>query len=822
MKSFQTIALSKRYLIVNQDIDIENFKFEDLKPATVQIQAEVMRYGYMFDTKCVKYLNSLPDDELKSFSKEIENYLIDTYGDDGQYCSLFGDFPNGVMELDEIDFFICQFVHYLSDGEINPIHPVNDAELKVSYGECMHKDYKMIEPILMEDFVKIFYNLLSGQQSLTSYDKENIEYLCDHYKEIVYSDGTKPGLLVFPEEIPFKENLCIVATKLNTEFKFNTITDILRVCVYLSGGDISLPAPVKKSQYYRDSWLSNPGHLARMRRMTTANYIERWIEDEKKRLDERYNSAIKDYRFKKFARPTRKTILAMIEKFLDENPSLAKQEQILEDIKRYRQRWIRLAEILHPGEYKSKYPLTCNLFVIVRNAGTYIQTYNGKVESCRRHGTINDLVAIYKQRPGEFARNLDNLLRNYDYSQDFILDSFKSVINGLSTKVLYELLDHFYARNTDYYLKNRSVVIKSSRINVQLPELEQLDDDVQNRLIDILFNEFVARMSAKDSLENSTYFLDPKLKNITLPSNMRTLNFAPGQLPRGSKLELSNSTGILRFYCRWDDPEGRRDLDLATYLIDTKNPERNQFISWDANNYNSNIDKWWVFSGDVRHRKGKCAEYIDIKIAEAVKQGYDRIVMCVNDFDGEGFLTKNAYCGVMERDKLEEKGSCTWAPETVSLGFRLANNSVNICAAIVNLEDLTMTVVDEDMTGDRVASRSKDKLVKIVEKYDNFNKFFNAYSLIETNIQSRDGEVVEMKYTKNELKESLKTYKEYREYFWKKLNEVPNSAVIDPVKLVDTIQEIDDTIEQYQYIINHTIEYDDIARDYSMIFEWMF
>lgn len=825
MKSFQTIALSKRYLIVNNnDIDVENFKFELIQPAVIQIQAEVMRYGYMFDTKCIAYLNTLSEDELKSLSKEIENYLIDAYGDNGLYCSLFGNFPFGVMELDEIDFFLYQFVHYLSDGTINPPKSENDAELKVSYGQCMHTDYKKIEAITMEDFVKIFYNLLSGQQSLTSADKENIEYLCDHYKEIVYSDGTKPGLLVFPEEIPFKENLCIVATRLNTEFKFNTLTDILRVCVYMSNGDVSLPAPVKKTQYYKDSWISNIGTVNRMRRTFRGVQVEAMIERERETINRRYEDGAKAYRFKKFSRAERKNILAMIEKFLDENPGIAKQEQILEDAKKYLQRWVRLGEILHPGEYAKRYPLTSKMFVILRNAGSYIQTYNGKVTACREQDDFAGLISLYKQRPGEFARNIDSLIRNNSDDSarvEYILDEFKSSIKNLSIKVLYELLDHFYIRNDEYHRKNRFVTIKSSRTAVILPELEPLNSEVQEKLINILFTEFVARMSAKDSLENQVYFVDSRLKNITLPSNMRTMNFAPGQLPRGTKLNLATSTGILRFYCRWDDPEGNRDLDLSAYLIkDINKKEDNMFISWNCNNYNDKKD-WWAFSGDVRHRVGKCAEYVDIVIEEALAHGYKKLVMTVNDYDGQGFLYKNAYIGAMERNNIVE-GSTAWAPETVSLGFRLAGNSVNIVACIIDFENMTMTIVDEDLTGDRVASRSENGIGKIVEKYDHFKKFFNVYSLIETNIQARDGEVVEMKYTKDELKKSLDVYKGYKEYFMKKLSEVENSKVTDSDRLLKTIQDVDDAIVQYQYMIDHTIEYEDISRDYSMIFEWMF
>ena len=543
--------------------------------------------------------------------------------------------------------------------------------------------------------------------------------------------------------------------------------------------------------------------------------IERLRENARASINQRYENETREFKISHFKRSDRKMILSMIEKFLYENSSLVKQEQILEDMKRYLERWIRVGEILHPGEYVKKFPKTSEIFVILRNAGQYISTYNGKVDSARRNGNIDDLLVLYKQRPGEFARNLDNLLRNNFEFYPIILNEFKSVVSSISTKMLYELLDHFYLRNTPDKLNNRAVTPKGSRTAVMIPNLPKMDSGIQNRLIDILFTELVARFSVKSSLEGERYFIDSKLKNVMLPKNMRSMNFAVGQLPQGTKYDLKADTGILRFYCRWDDPEGTRDLDLSACLMKNET-DKPMFISWDCHRYNNSSNNWWVFSGDVRQRKGKCAEYIDINVAGALNEGYKHLILTVNDFNYHGFLAEDAYCGVMEREQLGVHGDTTWAPDTITLGFRLTSPSTNVVAAYINLEDLTMTIVDEDYTGDVIASLNGDTYKYIVKKYSNYQRMFNVYSLIQCNIQARDGIVEEMEYSKEELKKSIKQLKALQEFFDKKMKSSTSEEVVKAY--MDTV----DYLNQYQYVLDHTIEYDDIARDYTSILEWMF
>ena len=40
------------------------------------------------------------------------------------------------------------------------------------------------------------------------------------------------------------------------------------------------------------------------------------------------------------------------------------------------------------------------------------------------------------------------------------------------------------------------------------------------------------------------------------------------------------------------------------------------------------------YSGDIRHRPGACAEYIDIKLPEAYAAGYKYAILDIHNFNG--------------------------------------------------------------------------------------------------------------------------------------------------------------------------------------------
>ena len=792
--NFSTIALSKGYFFVENTtkpeiVDSVEFikSLEKLTPEVIDIQAEVMKYGYMFDTESLCALINMPAEDLLKYSKSLSEYLGDTYGD-GHFVSLFGNFPANVLMLSEEEIFVHQIFHYLSGGTYVPaefLSDETDIELsKEHFSTCLRDSYKLIKFADAETLAGICKNICNAQQSLTSYDKEVVVYFCKNYESLGL-----PMDSFFPEEIPFKETLCLVASELE-EYPLTTATDVLRLAVYMSGGDVALP-PVPKTIDY--GWKVVPA--------TRADKAA--------------------YNFKRFKRAERRLILSKLETIL----ATKKAENVYADMKKYANKWIRLGEVIHPGEYTAAYPETARAFYMIRDMKKYIETYNSRVNAARKID-YKEWIKVLAERPGEFARSIDAVLRkNLDNSAE-IIAAFTNSLSGVSMKVLYELIKYYHVRNR--IPEKRVVIIKSNNRGPQrIKDLEALPEEVRTTILNAVVDELGKRFLAKGPMENR-YVFEKGIENITLPVNMRSMNIMPGQLPRGSKIPISNNTGLLRLYCRWEDPEGQYDLDLscslykADYTLDS-------VVSWNRdskrrtsnNRYGVNI----LFSGDVRHRVGNCAEYIDIDVESLKKDKVRYIVANVHDFDGQGFEKKNSWGGVME---LEEFGKIdkTWAPSSISCGFKLKSKCTNILMTIVDLKKMVMYVVDEDTAGIPVASSATGAYAEVINRYVRSATFFNTLSLMEFNVKSRNGqyttmESAEFAEAKQSIECSLTYLKKLREEYKELRDKYINGENQNPVYTADRlIAIIDRRISELEKI--KFISYTDMAADYTSIFEWMF
>lgn len=793
--NFSTIALSKGYFFVENTtkpeiVDSVEFikSLEKLTPEVIDIQAEVMKYGYMFDTESLCALINMPAEDLLKYSKSLSKYLADTYGD-GRFVSLFGNFPANVLMLSEEEIFVHQIFHYLTSGAYVPAEFLSDnADIELSkerFATCLRDSYKLIKFADAETLADICKNICNAQQSLTSYDKDVVVYFCKNYKSLGL-----PMDSFFPEEIPFKETLCLVASELE-EYPLTTATDVLRLAVYMSGGDVSLP-PVPKTIDY--GWRVVPATR----------------EDKA------------PYNFIRFSRAERRFILSKLETIL----TTKKAENVYADMKKYANKWIRLGEVIHPGEYAKAYPETARAFYMIRDMKKYIETYNSRVNAARKI-SYKEWINVLAERPGEFARSIDAVLRkNLDNSEE-IIDAFTNSLSGVSMKVLYELIKYYHVRNR--IPEKRVVIIKSNNRGPQrIKDLEALPEEVRTSVLNAVVDELGKRFLAKGPMENS-YVFEKGIENITLPVNMRSMNIMPGQLPRGSKIPISNNTGLLRLYCRWEDPKGQYDLDLSCSLY--KNDYTlDSTISWNKSSkrYTSN-NKYGVnvlFSGDVRHRVGNCAEYIDIDIESLKRDNVRYIVANVNDFDGQGFEKKNSWGGVMELEKFGDIDD-TWAPSSINCGFKLKSKCTNILMTIVDLKNMVMYVVDEDTAGIPVASSATDAYAEVINRYARSATFFNTLSLMEFNVKSRNGqyttlETEEFTKAKEKNESSLESLKKLRD----KCKELRDKYVNDGedqnrIHIADVLIAINErTISELEQ--TKFISYADMAADYTSIFEWMF
>lgn len=625
----ETLTEKKQEVKINSDLTKSIIAFQkgfmlevdraSSKQKRLTIQAELMKLGFMLDKDAL-------ENATVEWFQEVLPYIKKALGI-GKYTPFYKNFPQQVMEMDECELYMNAIMHYWSLGKWEPSYELERRGIKFE-----HPEFKIITLETEKKFKEIFTTLVSINQSITENDKQIVEW---------FVANTKVKL---PDHIPFKENLCMLAG-LGLDIPVKGPTDVLRIAVYLSGGDISLPMIPKISKADK----SNKG----IRSYFVSNRTESQNKEREK------------FKFKHFKRRERKIILSLLEK---SNLDLGEMKLKLG-------RWLRLGEILHPGEYKDRFPKSFKAFDKLRNHPDKIRTFYSKVDEAFDKKPI-DGINLLAQRPGEFARKLDWMLRTYDSA--LVLKKFKEVSINVSRKVLWELYNHFLNRDTS---SQRSIMLKGKKskrkVLEPLPPMSKiLINKIQNEILGCIAIHF----SKLEKLGG--VWIDERLKKVPLPFAMRSVNTAIKTYVRGTRIPFGNEDAkVIRAYIHWNDVIGEEDLDLSAsfYSSDLKNKGHISYTNLKDMALNS------CHSGDIRHRMGPCAEYVDIDIHRCLSEGVRYVMVGVYNFQQRPMHTmKDCVFGIMEREFPEENK--IFLPPTIANAMRIANESSTVCICVLDLK----------------------------------------------------------------------------------------------------------------------------------------
>ena len=656
---------------------------KDNKELALSVNSELMQFGFILDDKAIDMLSKSSQYNIIVFKNEIIEYLIDITGSKHSYKPFWPGFPKQVMDKSESELWYNQILHYISNGKFLP-----DNDLTKKRKEAfVNLEPKVITIGNDDDFLKIFTDLVSVNQSLTDSDLEIVDFFIHTNQK-----------LIFPSEIPFKETLIWVISSLvenNRIEEFNipalTTTDVLRIAVGLSHGNISLP--------------SIPPKMIRENYWTT-KMIENPLREE--------------FKFKKFKRSERRFILSLLEK-TDCNI----QEMAIRS-----ERWIRLGEILHPGEFSKKFPRSFNAFKTLRNDRP--KTWEAFVDVKFKESFESGLEELSK-RPGVLFRKLDSLVRNYPDKIDLIYDKVRSKGRDVSNKVLFELYNYFSKRDKDQL--HRTIMLKGGRKNIKLPLLSALDKTVVSNISGSIIDSLYSKFTTLPPMGKT--WIDPELKKIPLPSNMRSMNETLRPVIRGQRIPFSNPTSkVIRPFVHWYDEKGDKDLDLTAVFL-SENGDLRTHIGWNGD-HNA---EYGCYSGDVRHRVGACAEYVDIDIKKSIQAGFRYVLITVCNYNGSSLKSiKDCVFGYMEREK-PKRGDIHFKPSIINTS-RLESESRNTLVAILDLKEMNYIITDVDFDGVPVSSHNSELMESIFPFME--EPKFSVYHLLELHAKAR-GKVVEDK-----------------------------------------------------------------------------
>lgn len=668
----------------------------DNRIAVSTVQAHLMQYGYMLDEDAFMAMAKADLSWIALFNNEAIDFLKDIMGGKKNFIPHYKNFPDDVMSLTESELLWNLIKHYWSHGTWEPSK--YEFEKPIKFEKIKYTMLKYADEAV---FSKIFTSLVSINTSLAPQDLEIVKWFV--------SSGEN---LVFPDVIPFKENLMTLAAMGVQGLPIKTPTDVLRIAVHLSGGDVSLPAVPRKK--------------------VKASRWNRTMVDNPERSK---------FKFKKFSRTERKYLLGLLEK-THCNPA----EMVLKD-----QRWIRLGEILHPGEYKNQFPNSFAAFQAIREGNA--RSWYSHVDKAFKKGLVAGLTKL-SERPGEFARRLDLLVRKNPKDIELIMLAWQECIKDTSNKVLFEQYAHFESR-----LKQnsaRSIRIKGKRKVVQLPALAPLNSDVVETIHRNIFGGLKEKFAKLSSLGNC--YIDEELKKLPLPTDMRSLNFALKPKVRGTRVPLPNPDAkVIRPYLHFSKTRTNITIDLSVVFVGEKT--KGGTVCYYGCMRNGD---YAYHSGDSFARTGNCAEYIDIVVDKALAAGMRYALIQIHNYNRSPELDNNNKFGIMTREYPESNRN--WLPETITDAYDIHCKNIVNCA-IIDLKTRELIVVDEDAEGKGWFNIASTLDFKQVESYVSDPKV-SVYDLLLMHVEAR-GRQVNLDNNVDtffEMKDFMNSYEKVGEY----------------------------------------------------------
>lgn len=584
-------------------------------------------------------------EDIIDFHKNLLPFL---YGESKrEFKPLFPGFPEQVRSMSEDEIRKYQLEAYVTRDfeKLEREHPWYQRE---EVEEESPRKLKFLDCLNKEELYQMVTNIV-GYSGIASNDDMCVMLPCFFQS---FPDYT------FPENIPNKTIYAI--SHIYRGLELHDINDVLRVMAYRSG--FTVEGKSLGLIYSKDSYSRIPSPSRKQRR----------------------EAAIK------------------IKEILDKKGI----ENCVIDARKYHNLWARLNKAYHLGDYEESKPFIHALFTNTER-GKY-RSWNSKLH--KHYHTLNkdnfpELLDFIAKRPGEYMRRLDSLIRkaiSFGLNpEELIIDRVMDM--NVNSKLLLEVLNYYDKREAG---APRLVHDAQGRFLKKLPNLESIPFELSSYITVSLCSKICSNISEcnKDGniLEGEKVYIDPELKYVPVPYNMKGMG---SLLPRGTRYKLPEDMDKgVRIFVKWIDPEGEEDLDLHGYLVNSKGNSCS--IGWNSGAY---YNSYATFSGDVRMRKGDCAEFIDIDIVEAVKRGdYDYLVASIHNYMGRPLNSLDAWMGY----------------KILSDDMNLINSDYidkisaeynSMAAFVIDLKNREIVILNTDLT--KIPSSSTDLAMNIVKFY---------------------------------------------------------------------------------------------------------
>ncbi|MCX4826755.1 hypothetical protein OG883_44745 [Streptomyces sp. NBC_01142] len=570
--------------------------------------------------------------------------------------------------FDGADFSACPICHRRIDADdpfLRPQHHRRSAGFRRALPDRLRVlNYGGSLTDRTADAAAELAGLLSRTGALSPQDTDDLATLLDEA-------GDRTDVSWLPEAIPGRETKARVLAWLLDEAdqykvvlpavisRITTATDVLRLAAVRSGGDAGLVNPT---------------------------------------------------RFTAIPRPLRRALLQALD-HLDVT-------LVAEDMDRHAQGWKHLAERLHPFEYATRYPYAALAFAALREttltddalsrslratarnvpiANTNrpkvaLALWSAQVETALASADVHRVLPLLAQRPGEFLRRLDHVLRLAESDRaHIVLDALERAVPHVAPAVVLSALGEIRTRARKGTERVFFPKGGNAKAHIVADERASLAGAVVDNAVTILTGEILRRAGRLTPVD--TAVIDAGLDGVIAPFAERTASRALVTLPRGSELPLPDGRTV-RLFLHWMESatSGRTDLDLSAAMF---NDDWQHVGTCDYTRlrYEGSAA---VHSGDLQSAPAPqgASEFVDLDLDKLAAAGVRYLVAVVFSYNNVAFDDlADAFAGFMARDEDGNTGAA-FDPRQVEQRFDLTGQSRASVPLLIDVKGRTMRWLD--------------------------------------------------------------------------------------------------------------------------------
>lgn len=377
-------------------------------------------------------------------------------------------------------------------------------------------------------------------------------------------------------------------------------------------------------------------------------------------------------RWTSFKRPFRKLFLRMLEdsKNLDEDISMRPEV------------WKRFLHMLHPGDYKNRFPEVKKAYNNLYNDS--YKSYNKIVDG--KDSSRKDIVNALKSRPGDFLRRFHGIYGRYGAK---IVDELCVALQSVSTKRLISFQKYIETIN------DRKTIIVAPKGNwTKAKVLENTKRKIDKSTI-LKISESITEILAERLTELGLVYLDDRLSDVKLPTNDQDM----AEYSRGTSIKIPDNIKFIRSASFWEHMACNNTWFDNGWNFFNKDWKSVGTTCWNSTHMMGDST---VFSGDPTNSKdleGKACQMIDLYLDKLVERGVRYAVWNILAYSNIEFSEANDVLATLQfgEDPLEGK---LYEPSRAEIVFPIKGDSLTKYIAYIDLVERKVIYMDANLKGE--------------------------------------------------------------------------------------------------------------------------